>query len=61
MDEPALISMLRPAEDALLVFWPVAARVGRVAENDEGLTGRDPLAVAPPELDDPPPDLLRRA
>jgi len=31
------------------------ARVGRVAENDAGLLERDPLAVPPPELDDPPP------
>ncbi len=60
-DEATLTGLLRPAEDALLAFWPVAARVGRVAENDEGLIVRDKLAVAPPELDDPPPDLLRRA
>jgi hypothetical protein len=26
-----------------------------VAENDAGLVDRDPLAVVPPELDDPPP------
>lgn len=52
-----LLALLRPAEDALLAFWPVAARVGRVAENDAGLTERDPLAVASPELDDPPPGL----
>jgi putative SOS response-associated peptidase YedK len=52
-EDPA--ALLLPAEDALLAFWPVAARVGRVAENDAGLVDRDPLAVAPPELDDPPP------
>jgi len=56
--EPAaLAALLRPAEDSLLAFWPVAARVGRVAENDEALLARDPLAVAPVELDDAPPDL----
>jgi putative SOS response-associated peptidase YedK len=48
-------ALMRPAEDALLAFWPVAARVGRVAENDSGLIERDPLVVAPAELDDPPP------
>lgn len=50
---PDLLALLRPAEDATLAFWPVSARVGRVAENDAGLLARDPLAVAPPELDDP--------
>ncbi|MBR0651009.1 SOS response-associated peptidase [Roseomonas terrae] len=50
-----LLGLLKPAEDALLGFWPVPTRVGRVAENDAGLIARDPLAVAPPELDDPPP------
>ncbi len=54
-EEAALLALLRPAEDALLAFWPVAGRVGRVAENDAGLIARDPLAVAPPELDDAPP------
>jgi putative SOS response-associated peptidase YedK len=56
-DEAALLALLRPAEDALLAFWPVASRVGRVAENDAGLIVRDPLAVAPAGLDDPPPSL----
>jgi hypothetical protein len=41
---------MRPAEDSLLAFWPVGARVGRVAENDAAL-----LAPAMPEL----PDSLR--
>lgn len=50
-----LLALLVPAEDATLAFWPVSARVGRVAENDAGLLERDPLAVPPPELDDPPP------
>jgi len=54
-DEPA--TLLKPAQDSLLAFWPVPARVGRVAENDAGLISRDPLAVAPAELDDPPPPL----
>lgn len=51
----ALAGLLQPAEDASLAFWPVPARVGRVAENDAGLVERDRLAVPPPELDDPPP------
>jgi len=54
-EEAALLALLRPAEDSHLAFWPVPARVGRVAENDSGLIARDPLAVPPPELDDPPP------
>jgi putative SOS response-associated peptidase YedK len=52
-----LLSLMRPAEDSLLAFWPVEARVGRVAENDAAL-----LAPAMPELPealqslrDPPP------
>lgn len=56
-EEEALLRLLRPAEDSLLAFWPVAPRVGRVAENDPGLLARDPAAVVPPELDDPPPAL----
>jgi putative SOS response-associated peptidase YedK len=56
-EPPALHALLRPAEDARLAFWPVPARVGRVAEDDAGLIARDPLAVAPPGLDDPPPPL----
>jgi putative SOS response-associated peptidase YedK len=52
-DDPA--SLLKPAQDTLLVFWPVASRVGRVKEDDAALIARDPLAVAPPGLDDPPP------
>lgn len=54
-EEAALLALLRPAEDALLAFWPVEPRVGRVAENDAGLIARDPLAVAPADLDDAPP------
>jgi putative SOS response-associated peptidase YedK len=51
----ALLALLRPAPDERLAYWPIAARVGRVAENDAGLLARDPLALAPPGLDDPPP------
>lgn len=51
----ALAALLVPLEDAHLAFWPVAPRVGRVAENDAGLLARDPRANAPAELDDPPP------
>jgi putative SOS response-associated peptidase YedK len=54
-DAAALGALLAPAEDARLAFWPVGARVGRVAENDAGLVARDPLAVVPAALDDPPP------
>lgn len=54
-DEAALRALLKPAEDSLLAFWPVPARVGRAAEDDPGLIARDPLAVVPAELDDPPP------
>ena len=54
-DDPA--ALLKPARDSLLAFWPVAARVGRVAEDDPGLIARDPLAVAPVGLDDAPPPL----
>jgi putative SOS response-associated peptidase YedK len=48
--EAELLDLMRPAEDSLLAFWPVEARVGRVAENDAAL-----LAPATPEL----PDSLR--
>jgi putative SOS response-associated peptidase YedK len=54
-DEATLLALLTPAEDALLAFWPVAPRVGRVAEDDAGLIARDPMAVAPQGLDDPAP------
>lgn len=30
-------NILRPAEDALLAFWPIGPRIGRVAENDGAL------------------------
>lgn len=53
-DEAALTALLRPAEDALLAFWPAGPRVGRVAENDAALTVRDPAVTAAPGLDDAP-------
>lgn len=37
LPEAELAALLRPAPDAGLAFWPVAPRVGRVAENDAGL------------------------
>lgn len=53
-----LLGLLRPAEDSLLAFWPVEARVGRVSENDAGLLA--PAAQELPEglqgLQDQPPD-----
>ena len=57
--EPDAIQRLpRPVEDGLLAFWPVGARIGRVAENDAGLSGGHDGAL--PEkwsvLNDPPPD-----
>ncbi len=53
-DEAALHALLQPYPRAGLAVWPVGARVGRVAEDDAGLIARDPLAVAPPGLDDTP-------
>jgi len=46
-EEAELLGLMRPAEDSLLAFWPVAARVGRVAENDVGLPA--PVMVELPE------------
>jgi putative SOS response-associated peptidase YedK len=51
----ALLALLRPLPGERLAAWPVSSRVNRVAENDAGLLARDPLAVPPPGLDDPPP------
>jgi putative SOS response-associated peptidase YedK len=53
----ALQALLRPYPAEGLAVWPVANRVGRVAENDRALLARDPLAMPPPDLDDPPPVL----
>jgi putative SOS response-associated peptidase YedK len=50
----ALLDLLRPCPAEWLSCWPVNNRVGRVAENDPALLDRDPLAMPPPELDDPP-------
>ena len=41
-------AMLGPAEDALLAFWPIGPRIGRVAENDAAL-----LTPSPTELTGP--------
>lgn len=46
-------ALLRPCPPDDLAFWPVPARVGRVAENDAGLLARADVAV-PPALDDTP-------
>jgi putative SOS response-associated peptidase YedK len=54
-DPPDLLALLRPFPPDRLACWPVAARVGKFAENDAGLLDRDPLAMPPPELDDPSP------
>jgi putative SOS response-associated peptidase YedK len=53
-EEPAaeeeLLGLLRPLDDALLRFWPVRPRVGKVSENDAGLLEPDPSAPELPEL-----------
>lgn len=54
-DDSALTGLLRPVEDGELAFWPVAARVGRVAENDAGLLAQASVEGWP-ELRDTPPD-----
>ncbi len=54
-DEAALLALLKPYPRIGLTVWPVGARVGRVSEDDAGLLARDPLAVPPAGLDDPPP------
>jgi putative SOS response-associated peptidase YedK len=48
------LALLKPCPPEWLRFWPVDSRVGRVAENDAKLLQRDPLAVVPAELDEPP-------
>jgi len=57
-DENALREMLRPAEDSLLAFWPIASRIGRVAENDAGLLTPSSEQLSGPlsTLRDPAPD-----
>ncbi len=52
-----LLALLRPCAAEALAVWPVSSRVNRVAENDAGLLARDPLAMPPAGLDDPPPAL----
>lgn len=54
-EEAALLALLRPCPDAAVLAWPVTSRVNKVAENDAGLLARDPLAMPPAGLDDPPP------
>ena len=48
--------LLRPAEDALLNYWPVSPRVGKVSENDPGLLERTAMELRAEwsTLDDPP-------
>lgn len=50
-----LMALLRPLPPERLAAWPVSSRVNRVSEDDAGLLARDPLAMPPPGLDDPPP------
>ena len=52
----ALLALLRPLAPELTLAWPVTSRVNKVAENDPDLLLRDPLAMPPAGLDDPPPD-----
>ena len=54
-DEASLLALLRPYPRDGLAIWPVSTRVNRVSEDDAGLLDRDPLAMPPPGLDDPPP------
>jgi putative SOS response-associated peptidase YedK len=56
-----LLALLCPYPSSDLTAWPVARRVGRVAEDDPGLAERDPAALAVAGLDDPPPAALRPA
>lgn len=50
-----LQDLLRPCPEEWLAVWPVSPRVNKVSENDGALLTRDPLAVPPAGLDDPPP------
>jgi putative SOS response-associated peptidase YedK len=52
----ALLALLRPCPPEMVLAWPVSPRVNKVGENDAGLLARDPLAVPPAGLDDPPPE-----
>lgn len=55
-------NLLKPLEDNLLAFWPVAQRVGRVAENDAGLVAVEAHTGCeiPPGLQDTPPAWARQ-
>jgi putative SOS response-associated peptidase YedK len=57
-DDTMLSTLLRPIDDGKLAFWPVAARVGRVTENDAGLMA-PAAAEGWPEMRDAPPDWER--
>ena len=48
--EEELLGLLRPLDDALLRFWPVHPRVGKVSENDAELLEPDLSAPELPEL-----------
>ncbi len=54
----ALLALLRPCPPEQVLAWPVSPRVNKVAENDARLLERDPLAMPPAGLDDPPPDFI---
>lgn len=53
-DQAALLALCRPCPAEAVIAWPVSPRVNKVAENDAALLARDPLAMPPPGLDDPP-------
>lgn len=56
-EAPPNEDLLRPAEDALLAFWPVSPQVGSVAKNDATLLIRSEAALTGPmaTLRDSPP------
>ncbi|SDB54248.1 SOS response-associated peptidase [Belnapia rosea] len=51
----ALLALLKPWPGEGVLAWPVSSRVNKVAENDAALLARDPFAIPPAGLDDPPP------
>ena len=55
IDEAGLRALLQPYPRAGLAVWPITTRVNRVQEDNADLLARDPLAMPPDELDDPPP------
>ena len=58
ISDPELAALMRPAPDQSLAFWPVAARVGRVAESDADLLtpAKENLPDKWSKLMDAPPD-----